>query len=112
MVRRLTLSSNVKMGSLSNLSAATAGLLSHVDFTRAKGSEKVRLDELAANLPGLKGIAVRNMIIRRCFLFTNFCVHILWKVIELPIFPFQRSTIIGAIPCAVVRVNICLVMGR
>lgn len=61
-VRRLTFSSGVKLGSMTNLSSATAGLLSHVDFTRAKGVNKLKFDDLAVNLPGLRGLAVRTSI--------------------------------------------------
>ena len=64
-VRRLTFDSNrkQKLGSLSNLSSATAGLLTHVDFSRNR--REVDFDQLATNLPGLRGLAVRGDTLKR-----------------------------------------------
>lgn len=57
-VRRLTFDRSQKLGSLSNLSCATAGLLTHIDFSR--NNHEVDFDQLAANLPGLRGLGVRR----------------------------------------------------
>lgn len=62
-VRRLTFDSQQKLGSLSNLSSATAGLLTHIDFSRNR--RWVDFDELATNLPGLRGLGVRGDALKR-----------------------------------------------
>ncbi len=56
-VRRLTFNGNEKLGSLSNLSSATAGLLTHIDFSRSR--REIDFEQLGVNLPGLRGLAVR-----------------------------------------------------
>lgn len=57
-IRRLTLNGAVKLGSMSNLSSAAAGLLTHVDFSRARGS-RLSFHQLGVGMPGLKGLRVR-----------------------------------------------------
>lgn len=56
-VRRLTFNGDEKLGSLSNLSSATAGLLTHIDFSRSRRA--IDFEQLGVNLPGLRGLAVR-----------------------------------------------------
>lgn len=63
LVRRLTFDSTQKLGSLSSLSSATDGLLTHIDFSRTY--RKVDFDQLAANLPGLRGLGVRGDTLTR-----------------------------------------------
>lgn len=57
-IRRLTFSRGQKLGSLSNLSSATAGLLTHIDFSRSH--RDVDLEQLGTNIPGLRGLGVRK----------------------------------------------------
>lgn len=58
-VRRLTFSRGQKLGNLSNLSSATGGLLTHIDFSRSH--RDIDFEELGINLPGLRGLGVSNM---------------------------------------------------
>ncbi|CAM9481703.1 unnamed protein product [Ectocarpus sp. 12 AP-2014] len=58
-VRRLTFNSSTKLGSLSNLSSATTGLLTHIDFSRSR--REVDFDQLGMQLPGLRGLAVQSL---------------------------------------------------
>ncbi|CBJ26593.1 expressed unknown protein [Ectocarpus siliculosus] len=58
-VRRLTFNSSTKLGSLSNLSSATTGLLTHIDFSRSR--RDVDFDQLGVQLPGLRGLAVQSL---------------------------------------------------
>lgn len=62
-VRRLTLSGGKKLGSLSNLSSATAGLLTHIDFSRTR--RDIDFDQLGINFPGLRGLGVSEEVMKR-----------------------------------------------
>lgn len=61
-VRRLTFNGDEKLGSMSNLSSATAGLLTHIDFSRSR--REIDFEQLGANLPGLRGLGVRPWILK------------------------------------------------
>lgn len=62
-VKRLTLDGYVKVGSLAKLSSATFGLLTHVDFARTRGILNSEFEQLALNMPGLRGLAVRKLLL-------------------------------------------------
>ncbi|CAM9650811.1 unnamed protein product, partial [Ectocarpus fasciculatus] len=57
-VRRLTFNNPKKLGSFSNLSSATTGLLTHIDFSRSR--RDVDFEQLGVQLPGLRGLAVNS----------------------------------------------------
>ncbi|CAM9290633.1 unnamed protein product, partial [Choristocarpus tenellus] len=59
-IRRLTLGPCVNLGSVGNLSLASGGKLTHLDFTRIKGTKHLNFRELAKQMPYLKGIALKE----------------------------------------------------
>lgn len=61
-VRRLTFHSSVKLGSMSNLSSAAAGLVTHIDVSSVRCSG-LSFHQLGVNMPGLKGLWVRESVI-------------------------------------------------
>lgn len=61
-VRRLTFNGGEKLGSLSNLSSVTAGLLTHIDLSRS--TREIDFEQLGTNLPGLRGLGVSGHALR------------------------------------------------
>lgn len=60
-VNRITLGYCVKVGNLGNLCKAAGGVLRYLDLTYSKGVKNIGFRELAAQLPNLKGLAVREI---------------------------------------------------
>lgn len=86
-VRRLTFNRGQKLGSMSNLSSATAGLLTHIDFSRSH--RDVDLEQLGINIPGLRGLGVSEDDM------THRIIQIQSATLIIEVGPFLKATHCG-----------------